>query len=139
MGTAEGPVWTSACVSISLSPALSRWMVFLRSPKDWDGKKEVVGRAGRGGPRVRSGHPKRMIDGEPRGKWGLSQGSVSPGTTMGAHELEDMEVSWSGSWGALYGAGVKDWGVLCKRLMAGASALLWWWWWGWDPEEEGLG
>lgn len=41
VGTAEGPVWTSACVSISLSPALSMWMVFLRSPKDWDGKKEV--------------------------------------------------------------------------------------------------
>ena len=43
VGTAEGPVWTSAYVSISLSPALSRWMVFLRSLKDWDGKEEVGG------------------------------------------------------------------------------------------------
>ena len=51
-----------------------------------------------------------MIDGGPRGKWGLSQGSVSPGRTMGAHELEDMEASWSGSWGGLYVAWVGGWG-----------------------------
>lgn len=131
-----GPQHVSPSACPQLSPG--GWC-FSGAPRTGMEKRRLWGGGARGGPRVRSGHPKRMIDGGPRGKWELSQGSVSPGRTMGAHEVEDMEVSWSGSWGALCGAGVKGWGVLCKRLTAGAPALLWWWWWGRDPEEEGLG
>lgn len=64
VGTAAGPVWTLACSwppfllhtvpPWAWCPALSGWMVLLRSPGDWDDRREALV----GGLRVSGEHPR---------------------------------------------------------------------------------